>query len=241
MYLACAFYYPCGVNVSTEWYKSNSGEIPANRERISNHEMDKYYVIQPNQGGTTNDTDFVRCCFATSHILINRFTHSDIGYYQCQIIASNILLQPSPYGHISPSVEMGADSEQNCLQGVIIHHLNLPICTENTIQSISSRVTCTDSQSTTVTTRAYSEIMDPTSVTVTSFSQTDDSTEVISHATRAEENMWVYGTIAGAVVSTTLVVIMFVMSLSIVCWKCKTKQQSKPLHICVSEMLNGFI
>ena len=196
-------------------------------------------------------------------------------------MTSDILLQPSPYGYISPSVEMGVDSNQNCLQRHFIHHLNPPICAQNSFSSVSSRVTCISSNSTMVTTRAYSEITDH-SVTTTSFSQNEDSAQVISRMDRnatatsvnskttdgnpwvyettsrnatttsmnsniittkgnpwvhgttvrdtetiAKENVWVYGTIAGAVVSTTLVMIVLVIGVSIVCYRCRTNQQGK--------------
>ena len=243
--MPCSFYYPCDDNVSTVWYKNASDEMTANGERISILGSDKYGVIQQSLGGTTNNSNFVRCCFATSFLIIRRFNHSDIGYYQCQIIANNSLLQPSPFGHISPSVERSADGEQNCLVGDLIHKLNPPICAENASHSVSSTVSCTNSQSTTVTTRAYSEITDFSSMMA---SQNEDATTTSknSEVTNtnpwvygttlrdteiAEENMWLYGTIVGAVVSITLVVIVFVMSTSIVCWKCRTKQHGKPLHV----------
>ena len=114
-------------------------------------------------------------------------------------------------------------SNQECSQKALIRHLNSPTCAENDANANFNDATCINSQSTTMATRAYSEMMDISSVTATSSSRDKEITE--------ENNMWVYGTIVGAVVSITLVVIVFVMSTSIVCWKCRTKQRGKPLHV----------
>ena len=78
-----------------------------------------------------------------------------------------------------------------------------------------------------------SEIKDIDSVTVTTISQisqvnssTDgNSATIISDKETTDGNSWVYGTIVGAVVSTTLAIVLFVMCLSVVCYKCQSHQK----------------
>ena len=55
MSLTCAFYYPCDVNISTEWFMSASDELTTNGESIRILEDDKYRVTQPRNGTINNN------------------------------------------------------------------------------------------------------------------------------------------------------------------------------------------
>ena len=169
------------LNKLAEWYKGASRTSDNNSadDACNNLANDKCQTIIQSRNGISGNNNFVRCCFTSFTLLIHQFNQSDDGYYWYQISANNFHLQPSPSGYISRmNVKMLGTNNRSCLPGEFIHHLNPPVCAENSMRAISHRVTCT-------------------SQTVTTISQ---SVEIVT----TDVNSWVYGTIAGAVVSILL-------------------------------------
>ena len=65
--------------------------IRGNGEDINSSADGKYLQINPTIGGTTNNSNFEGCCFASFLLLIHQFNNTDNGYYWCQLVANIVV------------------------------------------------------------------------------------------------------------------------------------------------------
>ena len=154
----------------------------------------KYQILTSGPRAVTNGH-----CNIGTYLIINRFNHSDNGYYWCQIISNNncLLLQPSPYGYIAVGEIM---NERSC---TLERQLSTPICAED-----SEMGSCISSSSTIV-----HVIMPTTTIhyiynSTTAWTTLQDNKEF----TREDNMTWLYG----LMVAFLLVIIVLVLTLAIV-------------------------
>ena len=128
------------------WFRhSDEAGIQMNSsEHISQSDQhsDKYQILTAGPRAAANGH-----CNIGSTLTINRFNHSDNGYYWCQIVSNNsclfmlaekdtILLQPSTRGYIAVGEIM---NEHSCTYE---YRLFTPICAEEATPRISEDIGC---------------------------------------------------------------------------------------------------
>ena len=199
---------------------------------------------------TQNNNNFDGCCFADFLLLNNYFSPSDNGFYWCQIVVNSRPLEPSSYAYISLSPEMSSVSERRgCTVTDLTHHLIPEHCAENITTTPLSRMTCNYQSTTTTAANSQSEQSETvtgtttlektdyelvsTTVTMnTEFTNLDSVTIVTTnaHDTMATESnsSLLYGTIVGAFIAFTVVLLPILMCLAILFYKyTKLKKQGK--------------
>ena len=258
VYLSCVINHPCdNIRLAVRWYRSFT-EIDADEDVIrdngqyinSSSSNGKHNVITHIQNGTVSNGIFDHCCFTNIILVINNFNRSDNGHYWCEFVANNRLLLPSSYGYIALS-EGAAVNNRACTVGDFIHSLDPAQCAENTRTSHSGRMTC--NSHTTTTTVANSDSTQSRSSTVTEITEgyesenyvsgtvqeeaTTDSvptnytseSSTTSHSTTPKENnLLLYGAIAGTFVCFSIVLLLVVMCFVIAIYKYrKLEKKSK--------------
>ena len=201
---------------------------------------------------TQNNNNFDGCCFAGFLLINNYFSPSDNGFYWCQIVVNSRPLEPSSYAYISLSSEMSSVSErQDCTVSDLTHHLSPEQCAENITTTPLSRMTCNYQSTTTTAANSQSEQSESvtgtttlekmdyelvsTTVTMnTEFTNNDhDSLTIVTtnaHDTIATESnsSLLYGTIVGAFIAFTVVLLPILMCLAILFYKyTRLKKQGK--------------
>ena len=153
------------------------------------------------------------CNFATT-LMINRFNHSDNGYYWCQIVSnSSCLLRPSPRGYVVVGAIM---TDQSCNFG---HQLATPICAEDA--TLLEEMGCISLSSATVI--MPTPIVNYSVQIYNSMTTLDDNKEF----TREDNMIWLYGLMTAFL----LVIIVLVLTLTIVSVKCRTLQKRSKLNV----------
>ena len=128
------------------WFRhSTEGGIQIDSSRqISQFDWhsDKYQILTSDPLAAANGR-----CIIGSALTINRFNHSDNGYYWCQIVSNNsclfmvaekdtIPLQPSPHGYIAVGEIM---NEHSCTYE---YRLLTPMCAEEATSQFSADIGC---------------------------------------------------------------------------------------------------
>lgn len=207
---------------SVLWFKNTNMHITNGYEQISQSDgpSGKYKVLTSGPRAAAND----HCNFGTT-LIINRFNHSDNGYYWCQIVSNNSCpLRPSPHGYVAVGETM---NEPSC---TFERQLPRPICAEDATFQMTEGMGCiSESISLNSTIKLMPTVINPYSIHIYNINSTTlmATSMVNSHDTSfdREENMvWVYGLVTVCL----LVIIVLVLSLVIVSVKCRTQQkQSK--------------
>lgn len=209
------------------WFKhKNGGSITTNS---SEHifEIDgsssKYQILitDPVPGADGH------CNFGTT-LIINRFNHSDNGYYWCQILSNNnCLLQPSPRAYAA----VGEIMNQPLCN--FYHLFPTRFCAEDATSQMSEKMGCiSESISLNSMVKIMPTVIDPysthtyntNSTTTARVDRTTTSMVTLHDNTdfdREDNMVWVYG----LVTVFLLVIIILILSLVIVSIKYRTQQK----------------
>jgi hypothetical protein len=195
---------------TVHWFKhTTEGSIRVNSSEHGN----KYQIL------ITGSQVLANChCKIGTALIINRFNHSDNGYYWCQIIISDNshLLRSSPRGYVAVDEIMNERS----LTCTFEHQISTPMCAED----VTSQETRCASDSAvyitpTITTGLYS----------THIYNTNLTTAVTSIVTlpeipldREQNMIWVYGVMA---VFLLVIIVLVLCLVLVIISKCSTQQK----------------
>ena len=232
------------------WFRhSTEGGIRMNSSghiSQSDWHSDKYRILTSDPQAAANGR-----CIIGSALTINRFNHSDDGYYWCQIVSNNsclfmlaekdtILLQPSTRGYIAVGEIM---NEHSCTYE---YQLLTPICAEEATSRISEDIGCSSDSlkniMPTVTIGSHSTYV--YSINSLTYIYNINSTTATSTVTLLdttfdrEQNimLWVYGMTA---VFLLVIIVLALTLIIIVSIKCRTHQKQSEYNTLYN--INDFL